>query len=228
MAAKAVPTLKRTVKPVIAQKTGKTGAAQSLKAKPRASVATPATLAPVKRVRTDWDAVERDYRTGKFTLRELGARHGISYAQISRKAGECSWTKDLQQVIRQATNAALLHDTVTKAQKNVTETVLVAAELNKQVILGHRTRLADLAGDVATAKQKLMEIGKKVVDIREAATFVQAVGNLATATKTLIDQERKAFGLDDEDAGRDKSDPLGSLLVAMNRSSLPIIADPEE
>lgn len=28
--------------------------------------------------------------------------------------------------------------------------------------------------------------------------FVQAVGNLASATKTLIEQERKAHGLDDQ------------------------------
>ena len=77
---------------------------------------------------------------------------------------------------------------------------MVAAERNAQVILSHRSRLAALHQDVETAKRKLMEIGDSVADIREAATLVQAVGNLATATKTLIEQERKAFQLDEPGA----------------------------
>ena len=40
-----------------------------------------------------------------------------------------------------------------------------------------------------------LECGDKVL-IREAAVFMQAVCNLAMATKTLIAQERKAYNLD--------------------------------
>ena len=88
--------------------------------------------------RPDWEAVERDYRTGRFTLRELEAKHGAGYADISRRAKREGWQKDLAAVIRQATNAALLSDATTKAQSDATTVVLVAAEVNKQVILGHR------------------------------------------------------------------------------------------
>lgn len=170
-----------------------------------------------KKARIDWEAVERDYRTGKFTLRELEAKHTVSYAQISRKSKELGWSKDLREVIKQATNAALLRDTATKAQQSATETVLVAAEVNKQVIMGHRARLSGLTEAVATAKEKLMQLGDTVADIREAATFVQAVGHLATATKTLIEQERKAFGIDDEegdDAPRDGAAPIFNITMA--------------
>jgi len=45
---------------------------------------------------------------------------------------------------------------------------------------------------------KPLEFGPQVTDVREAAVFVQAVYNLANATKTLIEQERKAHGLDDQ------------------------------
>lgn len=107
---------------------------------------------PAKR-RADWEAVERDFRTGKFTLRELEAQHGVSYAQISRKAKELGWSKDLREVIKQATDAALLRETVTKAQKDATDTVLVAAEVNKQVILAHRQGLQALT----QVKRKLLE-----------------------------------------------------------------------
>ena len=153
---------------------------------------------PAKGRRVDWDAVERDYRTDKFTLRQLEAKHGVSYAQICRKASEKKWTRDLRETIKRATDNALLLDAVTAAQQSATNTVLVAAEVNKRIILGHRQRLTELADAVDQAKTKLLSLGDSVADIREAATFVQAAGNLASATKTLIEQERKAYQLDDE------------------------------
>jgi hypothetical protein len=155
-----------------------------------------------KKPRVDWDAIERDYRTDKFTLRELATKYGVTHTTISRNAEKKGWTKDLTDAIRQATNAKLVQQTVqqqcTTAHQNATDTVLAAAELNSRIIQGHRTRLAGLHDAVETAKHKLMVLGDSVADIREAATFVQAVGNLATATKTLIEQERKAHNLDAE------------------------------
>jgi hypothetical protein len=103
-------------------------------------------VAPGKR-RTDWEAVERDYRTSQFTLRELAAKHGATHTTISRRAERDGWTKDLSEAIRQATNAKLIEATVqqecTSAHQSATEAVLGAAELNKQVILGQRSRVVE-------------------------------------------------------------------------------------
>jgi hypothetical protein len=66
------------------------------------------------------------------------------------------------------------------------------------IVMGHRRRLADLAAAVDEAKSRLLELGPQSIDVREAAVFVQAVGNLANATKVLIEQERKAHALDDQ------------------------------
>lgn len=154
--------------------------------------------------RIDWDAIKRDHRTDKFTDIELAARHNVSRETISRKrtadekAGKKGWEKDLRDAISKATDAALVRDIVTEHHTKVTDVILAAAEVNSRIILGHRIRLVDLASAVDTAKEKLLILGDSVADIREAATFVQAVGNLATATKTLIEQERKAHNLDAE------------------------------
>lgn len=234
VAAKAVPTLKRTANSAIAQKTGKSGAPQPLKAKSRASAATPATLAPVKRARTDWDAVERDYRTGKYSLRELGARHGADHGLISRKAKKGSWTQDLSVAIKQATNAKLtqllVNTEVNESHQKVNAVVSAAADENTRIILSHRTRLIDLADAVDAAKAKLLALGDTVADIREAATFVQAVGNLANATKMLIDQERRAHNLDDLDERNTKSDPMTALIASISggKSSLQVVQDADE
>ena len=157
---------------------------------------------PAKGRRVDWDAVERDYRTGKFTLREMGDKYGVTHSAIGQKARKSGWTADLTKAIAQATNAKLIAEIVSKevssATHAVSNVVLAAAEVNKRIILGHRQRLTELADAVDQAKAKLLSLGDSVADIREAATFVQAAGNLATATKTLIEQERKAYQLDDE------------------------------
>ena len=170
-----------------------------------------------KKRRVDWDAVERDYRTDTLTLRELAAKHGVTHTTISRRAEREGWQKDLTEAVRQATNTRLINETVqqkcTTAHQNATDTVLVAAEVNTRVVMAHCKRLADLHRLAEDAQAKLEEMGCTLVDVREASTFVQAVNGLASITKTLIDAERKAFGLDDE--VKKGADTIEELLMAI-------------
>lgn len=199
------------------------------------------------RPKTDWDAVERDYRTGKFTLRELEAKHGVSYAQISRRSTKQAWTKDLREAIKQATDAAVLRETVTEAQKDATETVLVAAELNKSVILGHRhdvqavrnvasdllselSRAALLADDQELLAQILAGPGAEPGDEAKArATVSKALSMTAriTSVKQLADAfdklqvaERRAFGLDEKEVPASGATGVSQLTDAERASRL--------
>ena len=187
--------------------------------------------------RRDWEAVERDYRTGRYTLRELDAKHGISYAEISRHAKNHNWQKDLRDVIKSATDAALLRDTVTEAQKNVTETILIAAEMNKTVILGHRQDIKAtrdvtavllhelsiaslLAEDQEILAQVLAGSGAEPVDESRARAAVQkalSITSRISGVKALADAfdklqlaERRAFGLD-EKTGKDQGSGLTEM-----------------
>lgn len=94
------------------------------------------------KLKTDWDAVERDFRTGKFTLRELGNKYGVSHAAVGKKARDNQWQQDLTEQIRQATNAKLTAELVSnevdKGFHAVSETVQAMAEVNAIVIRGHR------------------------------------------------------------------------------------------
>lgn len=173
----------------------------------------------------DWEGIERDFRSGGYTLRELETKHGVSYATISRRATKEGWTKDLREVIRQATDAAILRDAVTGAQKDATETVLVAAELNKGVILGHRADLkatrdvasallaelaqaALMAEDRELLSQILAGSGAEPADEARARatvnkalsvnTRISSVKQLADAFDKLQAAERRAFGLDEK------------------------------
>ncbi|GAB2531256.1 hypothetical protein [Simplicispira piscis] len=216
------------------QKPGTPPATPTKKPAPRNNGAGAAT--PEKRKRIDWEAVERDYRTGHFTLRELEAKHGVSFAQISRKAKELQWSKDLREVIKQATDAALLRETVTDAQKDATETVLVAAEINKQVILGHRAGLRSIAdvkhallGQIAQAAEMLPDLAEVIEMVRmpdengidrandalrkamSRSALVDDLKKLADVDEKVRKGEREAFGLDDDPA--DKQEQQGPKMT---------------
>lgn len=157
------------------------------------------------KVKTDWDAVERDYRTGKFTLRELGEKFGVSHAAVRKQAVSNGWTQDLGEAIRIATNARLTQELVSnsvdKSFQEVSNTVAIAAEANAQIIRKHQARLVELHELADVAKSKLTAMSDTLADVREVAVFVQAASNLASTTKTIIEQERKAHNLDAETSG---------------------------
>lgn len=163
---------------------------------------------PPARKRADWEAVERDYRTGRFTLRELEAKHGPNNATIGRRAEREGWTKDLSDAIRQATNAKVIAATVqqecSSAQQSAATTVLAAAELNKQIILGHRTALRELGEKAETARDTLMTLANSVADVREAATVMSALESYGRIVKLRVEKEREAFGINDTSQSPEK------------------------
>lgn len=153
-----------------------------------------------KRIRADWDAIERDYRTDKFTLRELAAKYNVTHTTISRRAEKLGWTKDLTDAIRQATNARLVQQSVqqqcTSAHQNATDTVLIAAEVNVQIIQGHRRGL-----------QRLTAIKERLLDqIEQAAALMPELSE-------VIEMVRK-----EDEKGIDKAND--ALRKAMARSGL--------
>jgi hypothetical protein len=153
-----------------------------------------------KKSRIDWDAVERDYRTDKFTLRELAAKYTITHTTIARRAEKLGWTKDLTDAIRQATNAKLVQQSVqqqcTVAHQAATDTVLIAAEINVQVIQSHRRGLQR----IAAVKERLLD------QIEQAAALMPELSD-------VIEMVRKEDG-----KGIDKAND--ALRKAMTRSGL--------
>lgn len=138
-------------KPAPAKPAARTAAAP-VKVKPSAkAVQKPAKqvlkLKPApKGTRTDYEAVERDYRTGSFTDQELATKYGKSRQAITKMAKVKGWSKDLSAAVRQATRASLIAgeakkkvaELVASGSKATVDAVVVAAETNRRVILEHR------------------------------------------------------------------------------------------
>lgn len=154
--------------------------------------------------KADWEAIERDYRTGKFSDQELADKHGnvVTRQAISKKAKEKGWQKDLTTAVRQATRAKVIAAEVAKrVDKEVAETVagnvaksceattdavLAAAEVNKQVILRHRDDIAE-AREVSLAM--LNELKVATLDPEKLhALFDKLTEDMDPVGRTLLAQ----------------------------------------
>lgn len=148
------------------------------------------------RRKTDWDAVERDYRTGKFTLRELADKYGVTHGAIGQQSRKNGWEKDLTEEIRQATNARLVSELVSnevsKTTQAVSNTVLAAAEVNARVILGHRTGLQRITN---IKNMMLNQIEQAAAQLPDLAEVIEMARNPdENGMDRVNDALRKALG----------------------------------
>lgn len=153
-----------------------------------------------KRRRADWQAIERDYRTGKFTDQELADKHGnvVSRQAITKMAKVRGWQKDLSDAVRKATNAKLI---AAEAEKKVAEqvakgctatldAVVAAAETNKQVILSHRD---DIKKARSLANAMLNELQEVTVNPTKLQNLLEILVGGDEMTQAQISDARAAF-----------------------------------
>jgi transposase-like protein len=60
------------------------------------------------RARQNWAAIEREYRLGRFSVREIAKRHGVGHQSILRHAVKGGWTQDKSEEVRRRVGARLL------------------------------------------------------------------------------------------------------------------------
>jgi hypothetical protein len=145
--------------------------------KPAAKTSSKHQEPPKKRKRIDWEAIERDYRAGKLTLREMAEKHGLSNPRICQVAKDKGWVRgELKDVVRKATTALLIAEHVegeiSNAKRGLSETVIAEAELNKQVILRHRQ---DLGQTRQVAMDMLSELAATTKNAQELEALFEKV-----------------------------------------------------
>ncbi|TJZ66816.1 hypothetical protein [Chitiniphilus eburneus] len=93
-------------------------------------------------VHTDWEAIERDYRAGIKTLRQIAEEHGITHGTVTRRAGRDGWTRDLSAKIAARAEALVSAQAVPGAaeESGIAEREIVEANANAIVAvrLAHR------------------------------------------------------------------------------------------
>lgn len=116
-----------------------------------------------KRPKVDWEAVEREYRGGILSLREIAELHpGINHVAIARKAKKEGWERDLSEKIKAKAEALVTKQSVTAdvtEKGRVTEQQVI--ETNAQAIvnvrLSHRAGLNEGREIIKTMMAELSE-----------------------------------------------------------------------
>ena len=183
-------------------------------------------MAANKRQRYDWAAVERDYRTGQYSNRELSRLHGPSEAAIRAKAKAQAWQKDLSEKIRQRvkekTSRAVAREVV---QAETDEEIIErAAEAGADIVHGHQKMLRRAKGLTETLMEQLeeqlergsMRVMNKAGDVVEVDIPLDYAGktlsNATVAMERVVKLQRQAYGLD-VDAGAGTGKSLDELLA---------------
>lgn len=170
----------------------------------------------------DWEAVERDYRAGIFSIREVGRLHKLSEGAIRKKAKEQGWERDLAEKVKARTATKLVRSLGTQggtqAQRaNDDQIAEGAADVLVALVRDHRRDISNGRNVVGTLWRELQEAGENRQELEQSiesetkddtkrrATMLRAVSlasratvasNLAVALKNLVGIERQAFGLE--------------------------------
>lgn len=198
---------------------------------------------PERRV-IDWEAIERAFRAGVLSIREIAKLNDVSDKAIRNRAKDAGWQRDLTERVNEKVRTELVRsESALEARTNEREIVEVAAATVVQVVRGHRSRikqgnelvelltkqLLDVAGkrdefeaviEATTADDKSAERYSRLMKAVSLGTHATIAVNLAAATKTWVSLERQAFNIKDE--AEVQQDGVSALLAQIQGTSLPI------
>ena len=167
-------------------------------------------MAVTKRKKIDWEAVEADYRTGRFSLRALAEKHGSKESTIRSRASKNGWTKDLSSAVESRIKAELLKNGVDPLSNSDDEQIVAAAaKTGVEIIQQHRTDIKDqreIVGLVSKNLRDQLERGYlEVLDRSNTHVKIdvpldylgKVVANTSASLDRLIKLERQAFNIND-------------------------------
>jgi hypothetical protein len=190
-----------------------------------------------KRKIVDWESVEADYRAGVRTLREISGDHDISHVAIKQRADKEGWARDLSAKIKAETESKLNKSLNANLTPGASEREIVSVNAERQacIILSHRkdiSRKREIVNklfDEVSAQTEHVDLLKQLQDVlisndgRKTAdlvrrftslpTRIKGACDLITAFKSLIELERKVFGIDgrEEETGNGMADLLRKI-----------------
>lgn len=169
----------------------------------------------------DWEAVEKSYRTGKYSNRQLAKMHGVSESGLRGRIKKDGWSKDLSAPVNQRIKDKLVtgpsDDSVERPSDE--EIIEAAATTGASIVFEHRayakssrevvgSLLSKLKEQVEQEYMKVQAFGE-VVEVDIPLDYMGKVISAATQSlERIVKIERQAFRLDDDDSDTNPHEAL--------------------
>ncbi|GHS80315.1 hypothetical protein PAGU2196_11490 [Pseudomonas sp. PAGU 2196] len=196
----------------------------------------------------DWEAIERAYRAGVLSVREIAAAHEVSHTAINKRAKRDGWDRDLKAKIKAKADALVSRREVsTEVSSKQAETEREIIELNAEVIanirMAHRgdisrsrrltNKLLDELEGLTDNRDLFEELGELMRNpddngqdkrndlynkIIDLPGRTKTMKELAETLKTLVALERQAYDLDVKQGGSEE-DTLSKLMDELSKDA---------
>jgi len=163
---------------------------------------------PKKRKAIDWEAIEREYRAGQLSIREIARQHHITDGAIRKRAKRDGWKRNLAKKVREAVRERMVRREVRTQDASDEEIINHVAERAADVLVLHREDIASLRELETALIEELKDnptklylaqykgkIIKKTVGLT-ASERAMAANNLANVQHKRIQLERQAYSID--------------------------------
>jgi predicted transcriptional regulator len=177
-----------------------------------------------ERKSVDWEAIEREYRAGQLSVREIARTSGVTETAIRKHAKADGWTRALSEKVREAVREKLVRSDGSQSGSQSprdAEIIDMAAARGVEVVRQHRATLsrahrivADLLEELQSESDYKGEIEEDILVDRaddktsgrrnrmlKAISLPTRAGTalaLGQALRALVPLERQAFALDAE------------------------------
>lgn len=181
------------------------------------------------KAKTDWEAIEANYRAGILSLREIGRAQGVSDTAIRKRAKAEGWERDLTAQVKVRARVKLVRTDGSQGQRTRTDAEIIeeASDTQVSVVRSHRRDISTGRRIIASLFDELIEGTERREEI-DAAIEVETAGDtngqraammrravalpsraatmqsLAGALKHIVVLERQAFSID---TGGDPDEP---------------------
>lgn len=196
----------------------------------------------------DWEAIERAYRAGLLSIREIASTQGITHGAVNKRAKRDGWERDLKAKIQAKADALVSKRTVstevsTKQADTEREIIEVNAEVIANVRMAHRgdisrgrrltNKLLDELEGLTDNRELFEELGELMRDpddngfdkrndlygkVISLPGRTKTMKELAETLKTLVVLERQAYDLDTK-AGNSDADALSKLMDDLSKEA---------
>ena len=184
-------------------------------------------MAKAPRKIIDWEAVEREYRAGQLSIREISRAFGLSDTAIHKRAKIEGWKRPLAALVRKAIREKLaLNDSLQQdglqvglQNQRATDKEIVENASNRgfEVVTSHRRDIEQLhalkriiATRLATYLQGGEPDGAFMGDKESPGDLIE---KLSRVTSRLIPLERQAYSLDADLVGQNEDAESGPSAV---------------